>query len=888
MPLTINVGTTPTNVISQLKTKSLKIIRLSSTKNTFTAKFNWFSDSSPADYSFKVGEEIIVADGSTTLFGGIIQACPKVRLGPGIYEYTLFCTGYEQILSRRTISVANYSGTCGDLAELIATNYLITTSDTSEGMSLGTFDDGTDLTNLNEAIISISKLYDTLAKASGFKWWVDDDKEINFTKEPTITQAPYDLFQATGDARRLNDVRNPSNSPDLSNFRNKQFFVGKGQSGQVLFGSAEDSASVTEMATRYGSGVHGSIEYDSKVETYTEANEAAAALLQKHKNEPNQFIFQTEETGFDINQYFDCTWPELDISTETRFVISKIIIRDKGRFLLYEVYADERIEIVGEDYVNAPPMVWTEKFGKMSTSEEGLGSPDSGATDTYSVYVFEEHTDTNPTDLTNAAPLTLEAEAIISFPAHAFFDVSLTGTNGTYSTTPIEITCEVYKEVWNGTSYDTPTLEQTFTFVGHSTLDQSWHIRHPFKDLQVGTYRFSAKLLIGSGNTFTINDDNDFRVWITSQGIKAANGDYVPLPDPPVPGPEGYFIEQLDYITHESSYDGNYNDLIWLDDTHCMLAYYSNVLKQSIKVFSVDSNYDLTLVDSLDLTARGEWTSLIQLSSTMFVCVYTSSGNQYYDVFTMDGSYNLTFLNYNTFISDLDQQSLVRIDDTHFITAQRGADSDGFIRTYSVDGLGVLTQEDALEHDTAFGSYNKLARVSDSNLYVLAYRGGTGGHSIKTFTVDGSYEITEVASYKHETINGSRQSLVMIDDTHFALAYDRGSDGIVKTFSMDSDGTNIAEIDSIVEAMGFDEPSLVLIDSTHLALALRGTDNDGYINTYSFDESYDNLTEIVSFEHQSGAGYYNAMIMQDISHLTLAYGGSTSGYMKTFGLIEEP
>ena len=44
--------------------------------------------------------------------------------------------------------------------------------------------------------------------------------------------------------------------------------------------------------------------------------------------------------------------------------------------------------------------------------------------------------------------------------------------------------------------------------------------------------------------------------------------------------------------------------------------------------------------------------------------------------------------------------SLVKIDDTHFILAYTGTDNDGFIKTFSIDGSYNITQISSLEHDT--------------------------------------------------------------------------------------------------------------------------------------------------------------------------------------------
>ena len=96
-----------------------------------------------------------------------------------------------------------------------------------------------------------------------------------------------------------------------------------------------------------------------------------------------------------------------------------------------------------------------------------------------------------------------------------------------------------------------------------------------------------------------------------------------------------------------------------------------------------------------------------------------------------------------------------------------------------------ITQIDSLEHDTTLGSRNSLVMI-DSTHFILAYAGSGYDGFIKTFSIDGSYNITQIDSLKHDNSEGTYNSLVMIDSTHFMLAYmGSGLDGFIKTFSIE-------------------------------------------------------------------------------------------------------
>ena len=86
----------------------------------------------------------------------------------------------------------------------------------------------------------------------------------------------------------------------------------------------------------------------------------------------------------------------------------------------------------------------------------------------------------------------------------------------------------------------------------------------------------------------------------------------------------------------------------------------------------------------------------------------------------------------------------MKIDDTHFILAYRGPDDDGFIKTFSIDSSYNITQISSLEHDTDNGSHNSLVKIDDTH-YILAYTGLDGDGFIKTFFVE--LPITDTSNF---------------------------------------------------------------------------------------------------------------------------------------------
>ena len=139
--------------------------------------------------------------------------------------------------------------------------------------------------------------------------------------------------------------------------------------------------------------------------------------------------------------------------------------------------------------------------------------------------------------------------------------------------------------------------------------------------------------------------------------------------------------------------------------------------------------------------------------------------------------------------------SLVKVDSDTYALAYTGADNDGFISTFTISSDGTtITEVDNLEHDTEFASDNHLVKV-DSDTYALAYRGPGNDGVISTFTIDSDGNITAVKTQsegnnlEHDTDNGAQNSIVQVDSDTYALAYTvADNDGFISTFTIDSDG----------------------------------------------------------------------------------------------------
>ena len=255
-----------------------------------------------------------------------------------------------------------------------------------------------------------------------------------------------------------------------------------------------------------------------------------------------------------------------------------------------------------------------------------------------------------------------------------------------------------------------------------------------------------------------------------------------------------YDIMNIDYIEHDTS-DNSYNSIVVIDSTHFILAYTGSGGDGFIKTFSMDADCDnIAQIDSLEHdTSYALHSSLIKIDDTHFMLAYSGGASQYgyIKTFSIDGNYDITQIDVFQNDSDGIYNSLAMIDSTHFILAYTGDDDYGYISTLSIDGSYNISSLDNLEHGTEQSEFNSIVKI-DATHFMLAYDSGTDWDgAIKVFSIDGSYEITQVNSMTHSTQGLFQNSLVQIDATHYMLAYPiEGGYGYLKTFIVSGEPTS--------------------------------------------------------------------------------------------------
>jgi len=314
----------------------------------------------------------------------------------------------------------------------------------------------------------------------------------------------------------------------------------------------------------------------------------------------------------------------------------------------------------------------------------------------------------------------------------------------------------------------------------------------------------------------------------------------------------------------------------------------------------------ITEIDELEFeTTLGWHPSICLIDSTHIAVAYLGADSDaFIKTFSFDGTDfdSLTEIDSLEHNSDASYEcgeygSLIKIDATHLMLAFKGFETGAYgtgltLKTFSIDSSADnITEIDAYyAYSTlGYGDHSSLVMI-DSTHFILAFRGLSGDGYIATYSIDGSYDnITEIDRLEHDTVGAVGQSLLKIDNTHFALLYNASNRGMITTFSIDGSYDTITQIDShdIVGSSDFARGSMVLIDSTHLMVSWTVvSDDDAYIGTFSFDGSYDTITEIDSIEHDTGSHNGNWLTKLNATNYAISYDETSDhdGYIKTFSI----
>ena len=175
------------------------------------------------------------------------------------------------------------------------------------------------------------------------------------------------------------------------------------------------------------------------------------------------------------------------------------------------------------------------------------------------------------------------------------------------------------------------------------------------------------------------------------------------------------------------------------------------------------------------------------------------------------------------------------------------------------DISGTIAQ---LDFDEYGGSLPKLIHISGTT-YAVAYSGYGNDGYLKTITVNDDGTIGGVIqSLEFDSSNGRTPWIIHIAGNVYAIAYvGPGSNGSLKTFTIDADGTIGTIASDVFDAgTGLIEPMIVHISGTTYAIVYGGPGSDGWLKTVTINDNGTIGGVIQSLEFDSTHGTYGHLL----------------------------
>lgn len=417
----------------ELMHKTFNLKTSNTTQSKFSAKFKLTTE------LIQFGQEIIVNDttsGTVLLFGGIINDPKQVPHNNEFKEVSIDSNGYQILATHIDLLQKNYTeANAGLIITSIITEKLI-----PEGITIGQIDAGIDNTLYPVTATTINKVFDDLAQASGFRWWVTKEKEFFFTDAPVITASAFNYDTILQPSGFLEAAGMPTYREQGSDYRNKHIFKGNNAEDQQIVGFAENVVEQARMSALFGTGIFAKVEDNQNIVQAGEAITAAQARIDQYPVLPADLKLQVFDNAVQIDTTFLVNIPILGVNNQI-FLIQDI----QTKYFAFNG-GDENKEFISTmncvryeaGLESQQRSTWVDKWLKGVKLRNDLNSKD---TDTYTKHVFDQN------DATTINVSTVEAKRSVTLNVKSKTNIIIMGSITGY--TPADganqLTVNIYK-----------------------------------------------------------------------------------------------------------------------------------------------------------------------------------------------------------------------------------------------------------------------------------------------------------------------------------------------------------------------------------------------------------------------------------------------------------
>jgi hypothetical protein len=423
---------------SLMNKDSLKVVPSADGRKTMSCVLK----TNAATFMPSFGQDVKVKKDAAVIFGGVIKVMPLSRPGIGTSSSaTIFIEissdGYNSIPYRRTFNESIDQQSAGAIVTWLL-GWLA-----ADGITAGTIDTGInpmgDSGEYDAIVKTGGQILDECADASGYKWFIDDNKALQFYAEDAVANAEHDIV--IGGA--FTDFRNVKVTPTMDGYANKVFLRGAidDLTGVPIVSVVEDTTEITARQTAeggatYSSGVYGITIDRPNISTQADADVAATKELQKRCREPIQIEFDSNTVDWTVGKKLKVNLPTFGISDDTYFLVEEANLDEQSGVPFMHISGTRRNEAsFSTQRSQSVTDYWSKVVNNNNSTTSGTSSSlMAGYALDYSATNAALVTVNNTEDLIVTKTITLDSKADIKvfFSCQGEADGALTITFKTY------------------------------------------------------------------------------------------------------------------------------------------------------------------------------------------------------------------------------------------------------------------------------------------------------------------------------------------------------------------------------------------------------------------------------------------------------------------------
>ncbi|MBU0661180.1 hypothetical protein KKG22_03295 [Patescibacteria group bacterium] len=309
---------------------------------------------------------------------------------------------------------------------------------------------------------------------------------------------------------------------------------------------------------------------------------------------------------------------------------------------------------------------------------------------------------------------------------------------------------------------------------------------------------------------------------------------------------------------------------------------------------SADSSSELTieqsLLGSLEYdTSQSYYPKIINISGDVYAVVYRGPGNDgWMKTFSVDASgQNIVSLFSKEFDTSYGTTpTIVQVNGSIYAVVYAGLGSDGWIKTFDIQANGQIgNQIDSLEYDNKNGLSPSVLAV-DADTFVISYRGDSSDGWFATVDISATGNISNnyIDRYEFDNTDCFETDLIEVGNNIFAVVYSGvDSDGFIKTIEIEDNGNIVG---SIIDTFEYNTsqgryPDIIAISGDVYAISHQGSGSDGFIKTVTIDVNGQIGAEIDSLEFDTDNTIMSSLVhMSDNNYAVFYTGNNNNGYLK--------